>query len=131
MKYTLTTAIMLVLAIAATAQVNIHIDLKQEKTFDSIYVKGAAKLQSKQKLSAAYAPSVTLQDKESLKPGMYEILGDSTLLGVILIPNEKNQKFSLKIDGEKVTFQNCIMTPQKENDIKHSKNLLWNGSPLE
>lgn len=106
MKYTLTTAIMLVLAIAATAQVNIHIDLKQEKTFDSIYVKGAAKLQSKQKLSAAYAPSVTLQDKESLKPGMYEILGDSTLLGVILIPNEKNQKFSLKIDGEKVTFQN-------------------------
>ena len=33
--------------------------------------------------------------------------------------------------AEKVTFQNCIMTPQKENTIKHSKNLLWNGSPLE
>ena len=33
--------------------------------------------------------------------------------------------------AEKVTFQNCIMTPQKENTIKHSKNLLWNGSPME
>ncbi len=33
--------------------------------------------------------------------------------------------------AEKITFQNCIITPQKENEIKHSKNLLWNGSPLE
>ena len=33
--------------------------------------------------------------------------------------------------AEKITFQNCVITPQKENEIKHSKNLLWNGSPLE
>ena len=88
------------------AQVNIHIDLKNTKTFDSIFVKSEAKLQTKKYLSAPFSPSVTLQDKESLKPGMYEILGDSTFLGVILIPSEKNQKFSLKIDGEKVTFTN-------------------------
>ena len=49
---------------------------------------------------------MTLQDKESLKPGMYEILGDSTYLAVIFIPSEKNQKFSLTIDGENVTFAN-------------------------
>lgn len=88
------------------AQVNIHIDLQNTKTFDSIFVKSEAKLQTKKYLSAPFGPSVTLQDKESLKPGMYEILGDSTFLGVILIPTEKNQKFSLKIDGEKVTFTN-------------------------
>ena len=88
------------------AQVNIHIDLQNTKTFDSIFVKSEAKLQTKKYLSAPFGPSVTLQDKESLKPGMYDILGDSTFLGVILIPAEKNQKFSLKIDGEKVTFTN-------------------------
>ena len=33
--------------------------------------------------------------------------------------------------AEDIVFQNCVMTPQKENTIKHSKNLKWNGSPLE
>ena len=106
MKYILTTTIMLLLAIAATAQVNIHIDFKLDRQFDSVFVKSEAKLQTKQVLRAAYGPSVTLQDKESLKPGMYEILADSTFVGVILIPSEKNQKFSLKVDSEKTTFQN-------------------------
>jgi thiol-disulfide isomerase/thioredoxin len=106
-KYRFFTAIVFVIwACSATAQVNIRIDLANTNTFDSVFVKSAAKLQSKQKLSAPFGPSVTLQDKESLKPGMYEILGDSTLLGAILVSNEKNQKFSLKIDGKKVTFQN-------------------------
>ena len=115
MKYTLTTAIMLMLALAATAQVNIHIDFKLDRQFDSVYVKSEAKLQTKKCLSAPFGPSVTLQDKESLKPGMYDILGDSTFLGVILIPAEKNQKFSLKIDEEKVTFTNS-----KENTAYYS-----------
>ena len=106
MKYTLTTVIMLVFAITATAQVNIHIDFKLDRQFDSVYVKSQAKLQTKKTLRAAYSPSVTLQDKESLKPGMYEISADSTFLGVILVPSEKNQKFSLKIDSVDVTFTN-------------------------
>jgi hypothetical protein len=97
---------MLMFTTTLMAQVNIHIDLQNTKTFDSIFVKSEAKLQTKKYLSAPFGPSVTLQDKESLKPGMYEILGDSTFLGVILIPTEKNQKFSLKIDDEKVTFAN-------------------------
>ena len=33
--------------------------------------------------------------------------------------------------AEKLTFQNCIMTPAKENSIKHSNDLIWNGAPLE
>ena len=33
--------------------------------------------------------------------------------------------------AEDITFQNCIITPAKENEIKHSKNLKWNGTPLE
>jgi hypothetical protein len=33
--------------------------------------------------------------------------------------------------AEKVIFQNCVCTPAKENTIKHSKDLYWNGSPLE
>ena len=91
---------------AVSAQVSIQMEIRNTNTYDSIFVKSAAKLQTKQSLGVAFAPSVTLQDKESLKPGMYEILGDSTLLGVILVPSEKNQKFSLKIDGENVTFSN-------------------------
>ena len=105
-KRTITTVLTMMFAIAATAQVNIRIDFKNTKTFDSVYVKSEAKLQTKKYLSAPFGPSVTLQDKESLKPGMYEILGDSAFLGVILIPSEKSQKFSLKIDGENVTFSN-------------------------
>lgn len=103
---------MMFLTLAATAQVSIHIDIKGDKTFDSVFVRSEAKLQTKKYLSAPFASSVTLQDKESMKPGMYEILGDSTFLGVILIPTEKNQKFSLTIDGEDVQFTNS-----KENII--------------
>ena len=105
MRRTLITT-MLMFTMACMAQVNIHIDIKGDKTFDSVFVRSEAKLQTKKYLSAPYSPSVTLQDKESLKPGMYEILGDSTYLAVIFIPSEKNQKFSLTIDGENVTFAN-------------------------
>ena len=34
-------------------------------------------------------------------------------------------------NAEKITFQNCTMSPQKENTIKHSKNIIWNGTPME
>lgn len=97
---------MLMFATAVMAQVSIHIEVKSDKPYDSIFVKSPAKLQTKQVLKAAFAPSVTLQDKESLKPGMYEIIGDSTMLSMILIPSEKNQKFSLKIDDKDVVFSN-------------------------
>jgi hypothetical protein len=86
--------------------VNIRIDFKSDRKFDSLFVKSPAKLQTKKVLRAPCGPTVILQDKESMKPGMYEILGDSTFLGVILIPNEKNQKFSLTIDNEEITFVN-------------------------
>ena len=33
--------------------------------------------------------------------------------------------------AEKLTFQNCTMTPQRENTIKHSSNLQWNGQKME
>ena len=33
--------------------------------------------------------------------------------------------------AEKITFQNCVMTPQRDNEIKHSKDLKWNGNALE
>ncbi len=105
-KQTITTVLMLMLATAMMAQVSIHIDVKGDKSYDSIFVKSPAKLQTKQVLKAVFAPSVTLQDQESLKPGMYEIFGDSTMLCVILIPSEKNQKFSLKIDDKDVVFSN-------------------------
>lgn len=104
-KQIITTAIMLMFTLAATAQVSIHIDFKTDDQYDSVYVRSAAKLQTKKMLKAAYGPSVTLQDKESMKPGMYEIVGDSTFLGVILIPNEKNQKFDLTISKDNVTFR--------------------------
>lgn len=109
---TITTIMMMFLTLATTAQVSIHIDIKGDKTFDSVFVRSEAKLQTKKYLSAPFASSVTLQDKESMKPGMYEILGDSTFLGVILIPTEKNQKLSLTIDGDDVKFTNS-----KENTI--------------
>jgi polygalacturonase len=41
-------------------------------------------------------------------------------------------KEGMTIDfAEKITFRNCVMTPQKEHSIKHSKELIWNGNPLE
>jgi len=33
--------------------------------------------------------------------------------------------------GENIIFKNCLVTPAKENVIKHSKKIIWNGSPLE
>lgn len=97
---------MLMLATAVMAQVSIQMEIKGDKSYDSIFVKSPSKLQTKQSLRAAFSPSVTLQDKESLKPGMYEIFCDSTFMTVILIPSEKNQKFSLKIENENVTYSN-------------------------
>ena len=119
---------MLMLATAMMAQVSIQMEIKNTNTFDSIFVKSEAKLQTKKVLSTAFAPSVTLQDKESLKPGMYKILGDSSLLGVILIPSEKNQKFSLTMDGEDITFLNS-----KENTgyVKYIKDMAVFNSRLD
>ena len=119
---------MLMLATAMMAQVSIQMEIKNTNTFDSVFLKSEAKLQTKKVLSTAFAPSVTLQDKESLKPGMYEILGDSSLLGVILIPSEKNQKFSLKMDGEDITFLNS-----KENTgyVKYIKDMAVFNSRLD
>ncbi len=105
-RHTISTALMLMLTLSGIGQVNIRINLRQDRDFDSIYVRSEAKLQTKKHLSAPYGPTVTLQDKESLKPGMYEVFGDSTLLGLIIIPTEKNQKFSMQIDGKEVTFTN-------------------------
>ena len=48
-KRNFTTVLMLTLALAASAQVNIHIDIKQSKdnkTYDSVFVKSEAKLQT-------------------------------------------------------------------------------------
>ena len=117
-KKTITTVLMLMLAMTAMSQVSIQMEIKNTNTYDSIFVKSPAKLQTKQMLRAAFAPSVTLQDKESLKPGMYQIFGDSTELGVILVPSEKNQKFSLKIDGEDITFVNSKENTGYLNYIK-------------
>ena len=127
-KQTITTVMMLMLATAMMAQVSIQMEIKNTNTFDSVFLKSEAKLQTKKVLSTAFAPSVTLQDKESLKPGMYEILGDSSLLGVILIPSEKNQKFSLKMDGEDITFLNS-----KENTgyVKYIKDMAVFNSRLD
>jgi len=33
--------------------------------------------------------------------------------------------------AEKIIFRNCLTTPQKENTIKHSKEIIWNGVPME
>lgn len=33
--------------------------------------------------------------------------------------------------AENWTFRNCIMTPAKENSVKRSKNIIWNGTPME
>jgi polygalacturonase len=33
--------------------------------------------------------------------------------------------------AEGIQFKNCVMTPPKEHSIKHAKNILWNGQPLE
>ena len=33
--------------------------------------------------------------------------------------------------AEKISFQNCTMSPQRENTIKHSSDIKWNGKALE
>jgi hypothetical protein len=33
--------------------------------------------------------------------------------------------------AERLTFKNCVLTPAKENKIKHSSDLRWNEQPLE
>ena len=60
MRRTLITT-MLMFTMACMAQVSIHIDIKGDKTFDSVFVRSEAKLQTKKYLSAPYSPSVTLQ----------------------------------------------------------------------
>ena len=97
---------MLMFTTTIMAQVNIKITVKTDQKFDSVFVKSEAKLQTKKYLSAPFETTVTLKDKESLKPGQYQILGDSTFIGVLLVPSEKNQKFVIKVDEEQLTFVN-------------------------
>ena len=52
---TITTITMMFLTLAASAQVSIHIDIKGDKTFDSVFVRSEAKLQTKKYLSAPFA----------------------------------------------------------------------------
>ncbi|MBO6306747.1 MAG: glycoside hydrolase family 28 protein [Paludibacteraceae bacterium] len=41
-------------------------------------------------------------------------------------------KEGIKMDyAEDITFTNCLITPAKEHTLKHTKNILFNGSPLE
>ncbi len=41
-------------------------------------------------------------------------------------------KEGIKMDyAEDITFQNCTLTPAKEHTLKHTKNIIWNGKPIE
>jgi polygalacturonase len=64
-----------------------------------------------------------------------EMTGLKTLpIHDILFDNVKfyGTREGMTIDyAEKITFRNCTMTPTKENTVKRSKNILWNGSHLE
>lgn len=95
----------------AFSQSNITIKFSDGK-FDSIKIISFAPHQTKQVLQSPFSQSVTLQSNESLKPGMYNVLGDSTSLGVILIPNEKNQKFSITILNNEI-----VNTTSKETNL--------------
>ena len=77
-----------------------------DKECDSVFIKGFAKHQTTQVLKAPFSKNVVLKDAKSLLPGMYNILTDSTSVGVILISSEKNQNFSITIKNDDVSFLN-------------------------
>lgn len=95
----------------AFPQSNISIKFSDGQ-FDTVKISSFAPYQTKQVLQSPFSKSVTLLSNESLKPGMYNVLGDSTSLGVILIPSEKNQKFSITISNNEI-----VNTTSKETNL--------------
>ncbi len=107
MKKTLLTIATTLSLMVGFAQVSINITIP-DATYDSVFIKGFAKHQTEQELKAPFSKNIVLKDKQSLKPGMYNILGDTTSIGVILVSSEKNQNYSIVISGGKVNFTNSI-----------------------
>ncbi|MDY6348168.1 MAG: hypothetical protein SPL42_07060, partial [Bacteroidales bacterium] len=84
MKKTVLSLLFILLMQLCFPQVSVKISFP-ESQYDSVFVKGFAKHQTTQELKAAFSKDVTLKDSKSLKPGMYNILGDSTSVGVLLV----------------------------------------------
>ncbi len=105
MKKTVLSLLFILLMQLCFPQVSVKISFP-ESQYDSVFVKGFAKHQTTQELKAAFSKDVTLKDSKSLKPGMYNILGDSTSVGVLLVSSEKKQDFSLIAKEKEVIFLN-------------------------
>ncbi|MBP5206645.1 MAG: DUF5106 domain-containing protein [Bacteroidales bacterium] len=63
----------------------------------------------------SYANEMVYKSKISLEPGLYWVLGDSSLVDAFLISSAKGQKFSAVVDTNKITY-----TGSPENINYHS-----------
>ena len=100
----------------AFGQMNITIQVEDLSIpIDSIRIFGYDHGKSVQLYAEAYQPSIVIKDKQSLEPGIYWIMIDSTsFLDAFIISDTKKQEFSVKINKEGSVYQNS-----KENTLYH------------
>lgn len=66
-----------------------------------------------------FGPEVTFKDKQSLQPGFYWIIGDTTKVGSFLISSNKNQKFTVILREDTVIYQGSIENTRNVEYISH------------
>lgn len=86
-----------------------------DKKVDTVRIYGYQDGKQVEQYAKAYQPVLVFQDKQSLEPGIYWIMPDSTtLLDAFLISSPKNQKFTVTITDTANTYLNS-----KENTLYH------------
>ena len=113
-KHILTILWVLSASLPLFGQMEITVKIPDKKV-DTVRIYGYQDGKQVEQYAKAYQPVLVFQDKQSLEPGIYWIMPDSTtLLDAFLISSPKNQKFTVTITDTANTYLNS-----KENTLYH------------
>lgn len=132
MKKTLLSLLLIIAGLISTqAQMEIKVKISSAQ-YDSVRIE-SFNPDKKQIVSFTqpYSTEVTFKDKQSLQPGFYWIIGDTTKVGSFLISNNKNQKFSVIISEDTVIYQNSVENTHNVEYISHIQSFRRQLSALD
>ncbi len=97
--------IALLIAIGAHAQSEIKLQINNIRA-DSIKIQGFSKSRKMETVFAKpFSQELIFKSATPLEPGIFWVLGDSSLIDAFLISSEKGQKFTISIDTGKITYK--------------------------
>ena len=109
-------SVFLLSLITVHAQMEIKLQISPVQ-YDSLTIESFHKeKQQKTSFTQPFSKEVTFKDKQTLRPGFYWIIGDTTKIGSFLISNNKNQKFTVIINEDTVIYQG---SEENTNNVRY------------